>query len=98
MPLVLFDANFSEHNPRVLPADARAVPAEPYVHIDDEAGNPGGVTRADLADDTIRPLGSFEDGAEVFIEGVADDDVLDDTDAETAAATRIWFRAAVLER
>lgn len=92
MPLVLFDVSFDKPNPRVVPAETRAVAGEAYAHVDDEAGNPGGITAADVADDYIRQLDSFEHGAEVFVEGEPDD-VLDD---EEPVATRIWWRARVI--
>ncbi|MFI5297301.1 MAG: hypothetical protein ACHREM_04325 [Polyangiales bacterium] len=95
MALVLFTAAFDRPNPRPLPGDPRAVPAAPYAHVDDEAGNPGGITRADVADEFIRALSGFEDGAEIFVESDDDGDVLDDEEAE---GTRIWWRAVVVER
>lgn len=92
VPRVLFAVNFGARpNPRVIPADTRAVPAAPYQHIDDAAGNPGGITRADLDTVDVRPLGTFEDGAEIYCEGEPDD-VLDDEDPE---GSRIWWRATV---
>ena len=98
MPLVLFDVTFDPRNPRVLPCDVRAVPAEPYAGIEEEAGNPGGITRADIAAIDIRCIGEFEDGQEVYVESDASDDVLDNADDETCAGSRIWWRGRVLER
>jgi hypothetical protein len=98
MPLVLFDVAFDPRSPRVLPVDIRAVPAEPYAGIEDDAGNPGGVTRADIRSEDVRCLGEFDDGSDVYVESDATDDVLDDTDDEAAAASRIWWRGRVLER
>jgi len=50
MPLVAFTVTFGDQaNPRVIPADAHAVPAELYARVDDDAGNPGGITRGDIA-------------------------------------------------
>jgi hypothetical protein len=98
MPLVAFTVTFGDQaNPRVIPADAHAVPAELYARVDDDAGNPGGITRGDIAGDDIRALGEFEDGADVYVEAEADD-VLDDADEETTLASRIWWRARILER
>lgn len=66
--------------------------------MDDDAANPGGVTRADIRAEGVRRLGEFEDGQEVYVESDATDDVLDDTDDDTAMASRIWWRGRVLER
>ena len=98
MPLLLFNVSFDRPNPRVISADTPAVPAEPYSAVDDAAGNPGGITRADIQDQDIRPVGCFQDGDEVLVESDDPDAVLDDTDTETAALTRIWWRATVIER
>jgi hypothetical protein len=98
MPLVSFTVTFGdETTPRILPAAARAVPAELYTGIEDEAGNPGGITRGDLADGDVRGLGDFEDGHDVYVEGDPED-VLDDTDDETSMVSRIWWRATIVER
>ena len=97
MPLVQFSVSFDDKpKPRVLAAEARAVAAEPYLSVDEEAGDPGGVTRADIADGDIRPLGTFEDGAEVYVESPDPTDALDDTDESTDAETHIWWRAVIL--
>ena len=97
MPLVLFDLAFDPRNPRVLPCDARAVAAEPCAEVDDDAGNPGGVTRGDIRSEDVRGLGEFERGQQVYVEGDPEA-VLDDADDETTAACRIWWRGRVLER
>ena len=94
MPLVLFDIAFDPRNPRVLPCDARAVPAGPYAGSEDDAGNPGGVTRSEIRAVDIRCLGEFEDGSEVYVEGDVEDAVHDEDDA-TTLATRVWWRATV---
>ena len=69
-----------------------AVPAGPYVDLDE---GQGGITRADVREDDVHPLGSFTRGDELFIESDVLDDVLDDTDEATARETRIWWRASV---
>ena len=97
MPLVLFDIAFDPRNPRVLPCDAHAVAAGPYIQVEEDAGDAGGVTRADIKVVDIRALGEFEDGKEVFVEGDAEH-VLDDADDETTLASRVWWRGRVLEK
>jgi hypothetical protein len=97
MPVVSYAVPFSKPNPSVLSANTRAVPAALYRPIESEAGEPGGVTASDIDPQQVRALGDFSDGDEVYVEGEPDD-VLDDTDDDTAAATRIWFRARLLER
>ncbi len=97
MPLVLFAVTLDRPNPRMLSADARAVLATPsYVEIEEEDGDPGGITRAEINDADVR-LAEFLDGADVYVEGEAGD-VLDDTTDERAVATRMWGRARVIER
>ena len=95
MPLVLFNISFDTRDPKMLFCDARAVPAEPCAQIEDDPGNPGGVTRRDIADVDIRTLGAFEDGAEDYVESDAGADVLDDADEATERLTRIWWRATI---
>ena len=97
MPLVLFDVAFDPRSPRVLPCDERAVAAERYAGIEDDAGNPGGVTRGNIRAVDIRALGEFESGEEVYVEGDAEE-VLDDADDETTRASCIWWRGRILER
>ena len=91
MPRVAFTVSLEMPNPREVDPGLPAVPAAPYVHLDDEAGNPGGVTRADLAGASPQPIGSFQVGVEVFVQS---EDVLDDADPET---TRIWWRGTIIE-
>ncbi len=93
MPTVIFNVTFELPNPRDLDPEPLAVPAAGYAHLDDEAGNPGGIMRIEINPADIRQLGSFEVGDEVFVEGDADD-VLDDDEPE---ATRIWWRGSVIE-
>jgi hypothetical protein len=76
-----------------MPAVAGAVPAELYRQREADAGDPGGIVRADIDDADILPLESYEDGDEVYIEGPEPDDVLDHEEPE---ATHIWWRARVL--
>jgi len=97
MPLVLFDIALDPRNPRVLPCDTRAVPADLYTEIEDDAGNPGGVMRADIRAVDMRCLGELEEGQDVYVEGDPED-VLDDEDDETTLASRIWWRGRILER
>jgi len=97
MPFILFSVSIGDQpNPRVLSADARAVAAAPDLSVDEEADDPGGITRADIADGDIRPVGTFEPGAEVYVESPDHEDVLDDTDETTEAETHIWWRAVIL--
>ena len=98
MPLVLFNVAFDPRTPRVLPREAFAVPAGPYIQVEEEAGDPGGIVRADITSVDIRALGEFEDGSDVYVESDTTDDVLDDTDGETTAVSRIWWRGRVLKR
>jgi hypothetical protein len=99
MPLLVFIVwRDDQPNPRVVAGGTRAVPADLYASVDEAAGNPGGVTRADLTDADIRALSEFVDGQEVYVESSEPADVLDDTDDTTATATRIWWRARVVER
>lgn len=97
MPLLLLNVCFDRANPRALPVDARAVPAEPYAHLDEEAGSPGGITRADIDLVDVRALGSFGDGAEVFVESDDPEDLLELGDDDPQQG-RIWWRATVVER
>ena len=98
MPFVMILMPVGRETPRLLPSDVRAVGAEPYLALEEAHGNPGGLTRADLLDNDIRPLGSFEDGDEIYVESDDPTDVLDDTDDDTIAATRVWWRARLVER
>jgi hypothetical protein len=50
----------------------------------------------DIASEDIKTLGSFKIGDEVFVESDDPTDVLDDTDAQTEAMTRIWWRARLV--
>ncbi len=97
MPFVMILMPADNATPRLLPPDVRAVGAEPYLAIEEAHGNPGGLTRAELRDDDIRALGSFDDGDQLYLEGEPEQ-VLDDTDDDTIAATRVWWRAVLVER
>jgi hypothetical protein len=92
MPLMLFNVSFDTQNPSMLLCDARAVPAEPRAQLGDDAGNPGGVTRGDIADADIRAVG--ENGSDVYVEGDPED-VLEDEGDATTLATRVWWRAPI---
>ena len=91
MPRILYDVSEGTPPPREVSGETRAVRAAPYVQLDDEAGNPGGVTRADLDEPDIQTLGDFRIGDEVFVEGDPDE-TLDPDDPEQG---RIWWRATV---
>lgn len=96
MPRLLFMVNFGgKPNPRTVLADARAVPAAPYQHLLDDEGLPGDITRADIEDNVIRRLGTFEAGAEVFVEADDPNDFLDLGEQDDAEQGRIWWRATV---
>jgi hypothetical protein len=73
--------------------EGRQAVAEPYADLDQ---GQGGVTRGDLREEDIWTLDTFDRGADVFVESVGADDVLDDTDEATARDTRIFWRAVVL--
>jgi hypothetical protein len=94
MPLVLFEIAFDPRNPRVLPSDVRAVPAEPYAGIEDDAGNVGGVTRSDIRAVDVRCLGKFANGSEVHGEGDPEDVLHGEADA-TTPATCVGWRATI---
>ena len=98
MPFVMFAMPRDNPTPHELPSDTQAVPAEPYLALEEAHGNPGGITRAELLDSDIRPLSSFEDGALLYVESDDPTDVLDDTDEDTERLTRIWWRAVLVER
>ena len=72
--------------------DARAVSAAKYGALD---GGEGGIVRDQIADFDIGRAADFEIGAHVYLESDAPDDVLDDSDEPTEAATRIWWRATI---
>jgi hypothetical protein len=93
MPLVVYAAAIKRAKATILAADTRAVSAEAYECIEAESGDTGGILRGDILDPDIRPLGSFVDGDEVYVEGDDPDDVLDDTDDTTIRDTHIWWRA-----
>jgi hypothetical protein len=71
-----------------------AVGAEPYAELDE---GQGGITRGDIKDGDLRALGTFEPGAEVFIESDDPTDVLDDTDTTTEQQTKIFWRAVLVQ-
>ena len=79
--------------PTWLDGATRAVPAEPFSDVDD---GQGGVTRADIGDETIVPLDTFMAGAEVYVESEDVSDCLDDETPEAERASHIWWRAVVL--
>jgi hypothetical protein len=93
MPLVLFSVSFDQRNPRDLPADARAVRAEPYLALDD---GQGGLTAAEVDPHEVERLDAFELGADLYVESSDPEDALDDTDEETERLTRIWWRASLV--
>jgi hypothetical protein len=70
-----------------------AVRAEPYLHLDEEHG---GISRVDVGDADIEPVGIFMKGVEVYVESTDATDVLDTSDDESERLTRIWWRATIL--
>ena len=83
----------NDDRPTELPSDTRAVFAESCAEYD--IGQ-GGVTFEEIDPDDVRPLATFPLGSELFIESSNPSDCLDDTDDETAAQTRIWWRVIVV--
>jgi hypothetical protein len=63
--------------------------------VDEESGNPGGITTGDIKEGDIRPLGSFMTGSEVYVESDDPEDCLDDTDEESQRKTHIWWLAEI---
>jgi hypothetical protein len=92
MPFVIFAVNVQRLVPKYVSAEARAVLAAPYVHVDDAAWQPG-ITRAEIADDDIRPLSTYAIGTKVYIEGTRDENLDDD---DTTGNARIWWRGTVV--
>jgi hypothetical protein len=70
-----------------------AVVAAPYAHLDE---GHGGISRVDVGDADIEPVGAFEKGGEVYVESTDPTDVLDTSDEESERLTHIWWRATVL--
>lgn len=93
MAAVFIYVGADRRNSQPLPDDTPAVAAAVYAHLDDEAGNPGGIMRIEINPADIQPLGNFDVGAEVFVESEPED-VLDDMEPE---ATRIWWRGTITE-
>lgn len=80
------------HCPSVLPNDW-LVPAEPYAVLDD---GQGGVIQSDLDPAHVRPLSTFEVGADVFVKSPDPTDTLYDTTEQDEADTHIWWRATIV--
>jgi hypothetical protein len=71
-----------------------AVPAAPFADVDE---GQGGVTRADIVDETlIAALDRFAVGSEVYVESDDAEDCLFDETTEEERSSRIWWRAVVL--
>jgi hypothetical protein len=93
VPAVRYLVDFpNDDRPTELPGDTRAVMASAYAWCD--IGQ-GGVTaeEIDLAD--VAAIITYPVGSELFIESADPTDCLDDADATTVAATKIWWRAVV---
>ena len=89
---------FSIPDPRPtwLDGSVRAVPAAPFVDVDE---GQGGITRADIVDDAmIATIDRFPSGADVYVESDEPGDALDDETPESEQSTHIWWRATVLGR
>lgn len=71
---------------------------EPYIHLDGPDG-PGAITRGDIHEADIRPLGSYVIGDEVYVESPDPDDFveIDDEGEYPPPMGRIWWRARVVE-
>ena len=84
----------SDDRPRELSPNTRAVLAESCAEYD--VGQ-GGVTFEEIDPGDVRALGTFAIDSELFVESPNVSDCLDDMDDDTAARTRIWWRAVVVE-
>ena len=94
MPIVIFDvAYYEKTNPDHVERDARAVSGTTYNDLDNDAGNPGGITRDQISEADIRTLGEFAVGTEVFIEGEPRENL---DDADETGGSRIWWRGTVV--
>lgn len=82
-----------DDRPSTLPGETRAVLATTCAEFD--IGQ-GGVTFEEVDPEDVAPLITFPLGSELFVESALESDCLDDTDDETAKATRIWWRAVVM--
>jgi hypothetical protein len=89
---------FSEPDPvpTWLDGSVRAVAAAPFQDVDD---GQGGITRADIVDETmVLPLDTFPTGAEVYVESEDATDSLFDETPEAERDSHIWWRAEILPR
>lgn len=84
-----------EDRPLDLPGDTGAVLAQLYKWCD--IGQ-SAVTREEIHERDVQPLGAFPIGSELFVESRDGRDSLDDTDAESTARTRIWWRVEIVGR
>ena len=84
-----------DDRPAVLPGDTRAVLASTCAEYD--VGQ-GGVTREEVHDEDIAAIITYPLDSELFVESSLETDCLDDTDDDTAARTRIWWRVVTVGR
>jgi len=80
--------------PTWLDGSVRAVPAEPFADVD---SGEGGITRADIADESlIKTLDTFESDADVYVESEDETDALFDDSPEVERSSHIWWRATIV--
>ena len=84
----------NDDRPTELPSNTRSVLAESCAEHDIRQG---GVTFEEIEPGDVRQLAAFAVGDELFVETTSASDCLDDTDDDTEARTRIWWRALVVE-
>jgi hypothetical protein len=82
----------NDTRPTTLAPETRAVLTSSYSHLDLD---PGGVTAEELHPEDVQTLSVFPVGSDVLVESADPADCLDDTDEESAARTRIWWRVIV---
>jgi hypothetical protein len=82
----------NDDRPTELPADTRAVMASAYAWCD--IGQ-GGITTEEVSPDDVQATVVFPAGSELFVESSTATNCLDDTDDDSAARTRIWWRVVV---
>ena len=85
----------NDDRPAVLRGDTRAVLASTCAEYD--VGQ-GGVTREEVHDEDIAAIITYPLDSELFVESSLETDCLDDTDDDTAARTRIWWRVVTVGR
>ena len=85
----------NDDRPTELPGGTNAVLASACAEYD--IGQ-GGVTREEVHDEDVAALITYPVGSELFVESALATDCLDDTDDDTAARTRIWWRVVTVGR